>query len=342
VTPPGPTDTATSLEPSMTTMYPTGSLDLAQRRIVEVATRAPSIHNTQPWRWVATAGGLELHADRSRQLRAADPSARNLVLSCGAALHHALVAAAALGWDTDVDRVPERQSSGLLARIDLRPGVPSDTAAEDLRAIAERCTDRRRFTSWPVPDATLQHLARQAELRGTRAVPLLEVTDRFRTELLVGRAAETQATDAIVAAEQRTWVDHSTVDGVPSEVLPAERAMPGTLSRFPAGLVEDQGREVEGSDGLIVLCAGTDDPVSWLRAGEGLSALWLTATTQGLSVVPLSQVVEVAETRAALTEQVLGGLAHPFILVRIGWQAISRSHLSRTSRRPVEDVLEPA
>ena len=60
----------------------------------------------------------------------------------------------------------------------------------------------------------------------------------------------------------------------------------------------------------------------------------------GLSVVPLSQVIEVEETRAALQLEVLGGLARPHILVRVGWQEISRSQLPRTPRRPVDEILE--
>ena len=67
--------------------------------------------------------------------------------------------------------------------------------------------------------------------------------------------------------------------------------------------------------------------------------MWLAATLTRLSVVPLSQVVEVTETRDALQREVLGGLARPLIMVRVGWQAIGRSHSPRTPRRPVDDVL---
>ena len=97
---------------------------------------------------------------------------------------------------------------------------------------------------------------------------------------------------------------------------------------------------MERSDGLIVLCSLEDGPGAWLRAGEGLSALWLRATTEGLSVVPLSQVVEVAETRQAFQTEVLGGMAQPLVVIRVGWQAISRSQLPSTPRRPVAEVLE--
>ena len=61
---------------------------------VEHALRAPSVHNTQPWRWrIDPADGVvELHADRGRQLTATDPDGRDLLISCGAALGHLAVA----------------------------------------------------------------------------------------------------------------------------------------------------------------------------------------------------------------------------------------------------------
>ena len=96
---------------------------------------------------------------------------------------------------------------------------------------------------------------------------------------------------------------------------------------------------MEIGDGVILICGDDDSSVSWLRAGESLSALWLSAVRDGLSVVPLSQVVEVPETREALQHQVLGDLAVPLLLVRIGWPPISRSQLKPTPRRPLDDVL---
>ena len=90
-----------------------------------------------------------------------------------------------------------------------------------------------------------------------------------------------------------------------------------------------------------MLCGERDDPAAWLRAGEGLSALWLHAVRNGLSVVPLSQVVEVAETRSALKHEVLGGQAEPLLLLRVGWQAIGRRQLVPTPRRPLDSVLLP-
>src|SRR3954447_25313906 len=76
------------------------------RELVALATRAPSVHNTQPWRWCVAGDQVALFADYSRQLIHADPAGRDLVISCGAALHHLQASAAAMGWKAHVRRMP--------------------------------------------------------------------------------------------------------------------------------------------------------------------------------------------------------------------------------------------
>ena len=309
-------------------------------RLVSLATRAPSVHNTQPWRWRFQDGLIELYADWTRRLGAADPAGRNLVISCGAALHHFQVAARATGWSVEVTRLAADDDPTLLAQIRLRPAPPSRSAAADVRAIQDRCTDRRRFTSWPVPIERLDLLAQVVSEQDGQATPLTDVADRFRVEMLVAQAHRVQERDSSISAEAERWTDHDTHDGVPSAHLPQADDLPESRrSRFSGGALEDEGRAVESGDGLILLNGADDSPASWLRAGESLSTLWLRAVHDGLSVVPLSQVIEVAETRDAIQHQVLGGAATPLLLVRVGWQAIGRSQLAPTPRRPVDEVL---
>ncbi len=273
------------------------------RQLVGLACRAPSVDNTQPWAWRLRPDGVDLYADHQRRPPSANTNGRELVISCGAALHHVQVAARAMGWAPDVRRLPDAGAPALLAEVRLRPAAPPRTAAGELAALRDRHTDRRRFTSWPVPAERLGTLTAAARAHGVGAVALTDAVERFRVELLVSRAQQLQGT--------------------------------------PAGSADDNGRDVQGSDGLVLLYSGDDSPEAWLRAGEGLSALWLDAVRSGLSVVPLSHVLEVEETRAALAHSVLDGLAVPLLLVRVGWQAISRSQLVATTRRPLDQVLLP-
>ena len=206
-----------------------------------------------------------------------------------------------------------------------------------------RCTDRRRFTAWPVPDAQLQRLAEAASGWGASAVPVTDVTARFRAELLLDRAMTLQAADPRFASEQVSWIAHTRADGIPtSSATPPASGRAERPNRFVADAPRDSGaspRIVESADGLLAICSTHDDQASWLQAGQTLSEMWLSATGAGLSIVPLSQVIEVPETRQALRHDVFADAAQPQLLVRIGWQEIARATLPRTPRRPLDEVL---
>ena len=312
-------------------------------QLAALAGRAPSVHNTQPWSWRLRPGCLELYADWRLQLHHTDPTGRSLVVSCGAALHHVVVASHALGFAAHVTRFPDGEDSDLLARVDLSPGTRGAEEIAQLVALGSRRTDRRRFTSWPVPEAKLVRLAETAEAWGPRAVPVVDVAARWRLETLAAQAQRRQASDVAVVREHEEWLDHSDVDGVPRTVVPRSADRPGSHPpRFDDGVLEEGASDLDygldPADGIVVLGGPADDRSSWLATGMGLSALWLHAERGGLSVVPLSQVIEVAETRDSLA-LVLEGLTVPHLLVRVGWQPISRRELPRTPRRPLADLV---
>jgi hypothetical protein len=279
----------------------------AERFLIATACQAPSVRNTQPWNWQIRGEGVELRADRSRQLLVTDPSGRNLAISCGAALHHLQVAAPACGFEADVDLLPDPDQPDLLARVRLTAAIVPDDAAEQLAVISARCTDRRRFTAWPIPDDRLHHLVDSAFQPDVEALPVVEVGARLRTEMQINRAAE------------------------------LVRRIPGTAGESASGV--EPPTSLESTDGLILISTPHDDELSWVRAGVMLSSLWLRATATGLSVVPLSQVIDVDETRGALRGDLLGGRSEPQLLLRIGWQEIGRATLPRTARRPLDEVL---
>src|ERR1700758_4904294 len=73
---------------------------------IELACRAPSLHNSQPWRWVATPAAVDLFTDADRVVRATDRSGREAIISCGAVLDHFRTAMAVSGSRTYVEEFP--------------------------------------------------------------------------------------------------------------------------------------------------------------------------------------------------------------------------------------------
>jgi hypothetical protein len=88
------------------------------------------------------------------------------------------------------------------------------------------------------------------------------------------------------------------------------------------------------------LFGDADEPVNWLHTGEALSAAWLTATTLGVSVVPLSDVVEVIHTRQTLW-RLIAGLGYPHLVLRLGVadpEQTGHVHTPRLATTPVVDT----
>ena len=152
------------------------------RDLVARATRAPSVHNTQPWYWCVAGERLSLFADSSRQLQYADPDGRDLVISCGAALHHLHVAAAAAGWKTLVRRMPNPYNDAQPANVSFPPQEPTPEAFAALNALVARRTDRGRPWSWPVPRERLDDLLALGPAAGVTILGV--VSNRARSQLL--------------------------------------------------------------------------------------------------------------------------------------------------------------
>ncbi len=119
---------------------------------LELAGRAPSIHNTQPWEWRVGSHSLNLYSRLDLRLPHTDPDCRDLIVSCGgAALHHATVALAALGWRASVHRIPNPDDPPEhLASVEVHRGSPTEADIAMAAAIPRRRTDRRIYSSWPV------------------------------------------------------------------------------------------------------------------------------------------------------------------------------------------------
>ncbi|MGH8894034.1 MAG: Acg family FMN-binding oxidoreductase [Actinomycetes bacterium] len=317
------------------------------RRLVELATRAPSVHNTQPWFWGVDSDRLVLFADRSRQLMHADPDGRDLILSCGAALHHVQVAAAGAGWRPVVRRMPDAYNDAHLANISFHPEPATPAARAAVDALERRRTDRRSPTSSPVPRGQLDRLLGLGPPAGVTIFAV--VSRQARTELLqiLAEADRQQREDRDYVDEIVRWTGRVDGEGIPSSSLlrrdsgvgRADPVPTGPPPRFPSGSLVDDSHSPEVEPVLLAVCTSSDDTASRLRAGEALGAMLVHGTVAGMAMVPLSQAIEVDRTRVLLQDDLLSDTASPQIVVQVGWAPPGRIQVPLTRRRPVDDVL---
>lgn len=311
-----------------------------------LANRAPSVHNTQPWHWLIGDRSIHLMADETRRVPITDTEGRDLLLSCGAALNHLRVALAALGWRTAVHHVPNAHDPGHLAAVELAPRTPSEEDIALAAAIPRRRTDRRRFTSWPVPHGHLDLMVRRAAEAGALLIPANDWPTRQQLTRAIDKAAARQPDTPGYQAELAIWSGRSRVaqDGIlAASTLPHARTHGDTTMRaFPSGTLTDAhtGRAEPDGGQLLVLATLADDPASVLRAGEAASIAMLTATDLDLATCPLSQPLEITDTRTLIRDQVLDGTAHPHLILRAGWLPTSAPPPPPQSpRRPLADTI---
>ncbi|TWF75150.1 nitroreductase family protein [Pseudonocardia hierapolitana] len=317
---------------------------------VEDALHAPSVHNSQPWRWRIGSDEVRLHADPQRHLVATDPDRRDLVLSCGAALHHLRVALAARGLRADIRRLPDPEDSTHLATVEVRPGgEPADAAL--FPAIAERRTDRRRMSRRPVPAQHLNTLVEHAARNGATLVPVTRPAMRRQLVAAIVTAQRLQREDVGYASELRMWTNRlpGGRDGVPAANVAAPligTLDPSPLRRFgraelaQAARVAGHGRGDDAAELLVVTTAG-DETADRLRAGEATSAVLLAATRIGLATTPLSQAMEIDSSRLQVQRNVLGTPEFPQLVIRVGWSASGAPAPPATPRRELRSVLLP-
>ncbi len=302
------------------------------------AVRAPSLHNTQPWRFRLRDGGIEVLVDPSRRLPATDPSGWGVRVACGAALFNLRLALAVAGVPAAVRLRPYPAEPDVVARLvpDL-PRRPTPAEQSLYAAIPRRFSNRAPFWPDPVPADARWRLAEAARAEGAW-LELLIGTSAVNAFAEIARGAHrVLERDPSYRAEREEWIraGHAP-DGVPaSSGGPQSEPQDLLPARSFGGRNRSPGRDFEPEPLVAVLGSTGNTAVDQVIAGQALQRVLLAATDAGLAVSMLSQPIEVPTAREQLRLS-LGRFGTPQMVMRVGYGQPGWP----TPRRDVGEVLD--
>jgi len=300
--------------------------------LLNYAILAPSIDNSQPWKFNVSGDVIRIFADKSRWLQVADSDQRGLYISLGCALENLLVAADHFGYSSQVTYFPEKEDS--VASIKLISGAHSPLYQNTsiFQAILTRRTNIMPYEGRPVSEGAIKELQNLSAGEGVHLYLTSDpgFKDKFR-ELVVS-ADQAEYSDVNYKSELGHWLGQGMMGPTGIQALLAQ--MDVVFLDVGPRQTRNDADLVNSTPVLGFLITEENSKEAQVRSGQAFERLWLAATAMNLSVQPMSQVLEIPETKAKLAELLPEG--YPQQAFRLGFEKSIPEH---TPRRPLEEVL---
>lgn len=286
--------------------------------ILDAARWAPSLYNTQPWRFRPYGDFWEVRWDPACELPVADPQRVALMMNLGAVIEYLAVAATAHGLDLDYqppDFKGTQPNLGFVAgriRFSERSGEPSPL----LPYLTKRQTSRKPYRNAPLPPGVLDELQAAAASAGCW---LFHTTDRAAILAIATEAAKgtlSQFAEPERYAEFHRWVherpaplglDVPSLDmagpmaGFWKQVLPPTRMT--RLKLAQRALAAQQKALVTRTPAICLLATPSREWKGWIQAGRALSRVWLHAARHGLVTHPVPAALHTPAGRAVVHDR---------------------------------------
>ena len=324
--------------------------------LIRYAILAPSSHNSQPWKFSIGDNEIQVSADKTRLLKVADADQRELNISVGCALENLLIAAEHFGYAHQEEYFLKGEEN-LVAAVKLSSQGKTDKPRDPVlfEQIPKRYTNRNIYETRKISKAKMVRLHACIYEEGfwmfsTNEGPYILFTEeelRRRVDELITRADAIQLTDRAYTKELGFWFGKGAF-GTPW-LMAKVGQLALTYLNISKGQTKKDSEMILSAPALVALASAVDDRKSQVMAGQIYSRIALTAFHLGIAIHPMSQILEVPEIKAELTEllEVPEAKAEvaklspeepvfPQHTFRLGYAEPEKEH---TPRRPLAEVL---
>lgn len=313
--------------------------------MVECAIKAPSGHNTQPWKFENIDDGIIVHPDFSRALPIVDGDNHALYISLGCALENIIIAASTKGLESTVHYPVDAKSSiKVLFNIDNKSHVTKDPLYD---AISSRQVNRSKYSDKMVSNEDLQKLSSSFQLQGISLILLKDKASFTKIVPLIIEGNNLQFGNKQFINELTSWFRYSkseaekTKDGLWTAAmgLPNMGKLIGNLVMKNFVSAKSEAKRLndilQHTQGLAIFVSDKNEVTSWVNIGRAFQRFGLTATKLGISHAHLNMPCEETVVRNKLAKELGVENKHPLLLIRYGYAG----KMPYSYRRNIEDVI---
>ncbi|WP_320053287.1 Acg family FMN-binding oxidoreductase [uncultured Acetobacteroides sp.] len=313
--------------------------------MVASAIKAPSGHNTQPWKFRIRESAVEIHPNLSCSLPNVDGDNRELYISLGCALENLCLAASQQGYQPIPSVVDSAGGCYISVRL-VRGGASGSSYL--FGAIEKRQTNRSVYSGRVVAVDTLALLQGLPLERGIRCRIIGRDERSFlRLTDYVMRGNLVQMNDRGFKAELLSWIRFNKgevrrcSDGLTYKVM-GSPSTPRCLGKRIVGLflkADAQNKadlaKIRSSSHLVLFTSSGNTAEDWILTGRSLERFLLSAAQLGISCAYVNQPCEVKALAGELQQELLSATERPMLLLRIGYAPPA----PYSPRKAVEDVV---
>lgn len=311
-------------------------------QIASCASKAPSGHNTQPWKFHITDDTITVVPNFEVALPVVDGNNRELFISLGCAVENLCIAASYFGYTT---HIKECSIEAIILEL-----TKNNLSTKDLlfHQIEKRQTNRTIYNGNKISDGILQQLQSVPKENGVQfyfteiGTPLADTITGY-----IMKGNEIQMADIAFKNELLSWMRFNkkqvevTHDGL-SYLVFENPSLPGILARPIVNLFlnpkvqnKSDRKKIDSSSHFVVCTTQQDTIKEWINLGRTLQRILLKATEIGISYAFLNQPCEVAALASDLREKLPLNKEYPTLIMRIGYA----NPIPYSPRKEIETLL---
>jgi hypothetical protein len=302
------------------------SLDRRIDTALQMASLAPSAHNTQPWEFRRRKSRIHVCRSQARTLEVGDPTTRQACLAVGMFVETFAIAASHAGLDIAVTTRYATPTETELAIIDVT-GQSAATQSELSTQLFDGITRRRTNRGTYAPNGCAPWLDDwRIESGGVHLSVIRDPATKEVLALAAGKAIRLALSLPAMRRELASLVHWSTDSfsvGMPVEALVSDaepNLEPGAAFVRAAEPAEEETALIERyktAPVIIVLSTARDDPAAWVSAGREGVRVMLRAAADGLSHCISAGPIEIP-TLVPIVRDAIRHPTRPQLLFRLG------------------------